>query len=129
MKGLICWVATGSHAKTCLACKKYHALCVQGGKLTTGQKRKQVTAVVILEESLVADKEATALVLAQRKVPDKLCFEFKLEDRKMTPLPSNPFWNFWHWSQALEKQSEELKGRMMALEKMVKGKEKGKAEE
>jgi len=128
-KGLDCWIAAGSQAKTCLVCKKHHTLCVQGGKLMTGQKRKQAATVVILEESLVVEEEAMVMVLVQRKVLDKSFFEFELEDGKMTLLPSNPFWNFWHWSWALEKQLEELEEKVMVLEKMVKGKEKGKEKE
>jgi len=58
-----------------------------------------------LEET---EEETVARTLVLRKRPDKPFFDFELdEDRKMAPLPVNPFWPFWQWSKGVEKHSED----------------------
>ena len=94
-----------------------------------GRKRKQVavTDVVVLLEASEEDMLRTPVL---RKQPDKdSFFDFELkEDRKMVPLPINPFWPFWQWSKVVEKHLEDLQiaaraWRDEAREQRVKVKE------
>ena len=128
-KGLDCQVAAWSQAKTCLVCKKCHTSCVQGGE-STGQKRKQVTTIVILEELSAVEEEVMTIVPAQRKVLDKSFFKFELEEDDAAAQQSV--------LELLELLALVLgtgemvggaQGKDDSIRKMVKGKEKAKAKE